>query len=1661
MKRFIPALLLLSFVACCTKPSSDSLSSLLDDFRNPPQDARPLVWWHWMNGNITEDGIRKDILWMHDKGIGGFQLFDAGLDTPQIVENRLDYMSEGWKKALRTAVSLADSLGMEVGIPSSAGWSSTGGPWVAPEDAMKKLCWRTMELDGGKPYEGPLPTPLTVSSRFQDIDLPFEPNNHQNGPISEWYYDDIAVIALRIPDSGNASGRLSAGEGWSQLEFDEPYAAKAVSIRYAKARSGGHAQLPKCKDTLLTSDDGIHFHVLCGIPRGAVQQQTHCIPQTAARFWRLKRAEDTAPEFCLYGNDVINHFEEKAGFAASCYLAGYPTSPDASGCETLDITSAFKDGVLQWNAPEGRWRIYRFGCSLVGKKNHPASPEATGLEVDKLDKAAFSRYLHKYLDNYKEAAGGMLGKRGIRYLLIDSYESGGQNWTPGLKEEFLRRRGYDLVKWLPAAAGAIVGSTAESEQFLLDLRLTIGELFAENYANASDIVRKDYGMQGIYIESHEHGRSFPSDGMSIKKSAAWPMSAMWIKGASGVETRLSEGKADIRESASVADIYGQNKVAAESFTANGSNAKAYTYCPDNLKLAADLEMGAGVNRFVIHESTHQPLDKGPGLGLGVYGQWFNRLETWADQAGAWTEYLARSCAMLQKGRNVADLLYYYGEDTNITAQFSRNELKLPFGYCLDFAGPEVLLNEISVRNGKLVSRSGMEYSTLYVGEHGKMSEEIRSKIESFKKAGARIIDGKWPHYVFGQMDPDVSVSCPEGMQYVHRTLPDTEIYWLSNTLDLERHEEVSLRTSGRKPQLWHPETGKVSDVSYRFENGRTVIPLEFGPEDAFFIVLGGKTDVSSFEMPKETLVGNIPMDGSWKVTFAGGKEVVFDSLQSWTESPDNDIKYYSGTADYSKTFEFSPKDDFRYVLDLGKVCNIASVRLNGVSLGTAWHHPFRIDLTPALKEGENNLEIEVSNLWPNRIIGELRGAGNGNTSGTPRPFFKADDTLLPSGLTSPVRIEIMGQHPDYSAFSNPAFAKELFEDPAAGCLNARPYDLMPGEPSPEDVPDGYKAVYISHYGRHGARSGSPASMDLPNFESLRDILAQADKEGILAPDGKQLLAEVSGIITATNGMEGRLTPRGQREHRGIAQRMYVRFSELLSGHGAHIDAFGSIYPRCIVSMASFTNALKENNPSLDINMDSGEKYQSFLHNDYSPEIAGPRNRISDSLRACINPDLTRTMSRLFTDACRGAELAGEPAAFAHKIFRAGRICRTFDLDYNLFRFLPFEAVYDWAEYYNMRIFLGHGNSSMFGKGRLANTEFFVRDIVSRADKALAGGGNVADLRFGHDYSLLALCERLGLDDLCNVYDLQGAMQHFTASSYIPFAANLQIAFYKSSAPDAPVLVKCLLNEKECRIDGLQAVEGCYYKWNDLRAKLIPSHPGFCLEAHRGISNRYPENTVLAFSEAAKVPWYGGMETDVQESSDGVLVLMHDDYLERTTDGVGKVSFYTWDQLQRMHITGGYGWNEAFAVKCRIPLFTEYLDICRNAGLVPYVELKLLSDEGIAKTIRTLHEKGFKDDEYVLTSFTRHYLEVARGLCDAKLEYMQGSFTDAELEELADKGFVIRPDSKKIDQRTVDKCAELGLELECWGLPVGGKDILERLVGWGVKGVTCNDWTGLI
>ena len=727
-------------------------SDLAKTFTAPSKAAKPQVWWHWMDGNVSKEGIRKDIEWMRRNGIGGFHQFDAGgVNMPRAAKVKLPYLSEGWKDAFRFALKLADSLDMDVTIASAPGWSSTGGTWVKPEDAIKKLEWRSIDVRGGK-VNVQLPDLYNVVGPYQDY-------HTGNDRIKiEPYGKDLYVLAVRRPFSDKSMDALGEvifkSDDMISVEFRKPQTIKALTLKSMAMSDRPRLGKPECRNVLECSDDGLKWRKVCDIEPTVLPYLTLNIPPTCAQFFRVKGERLESME--LFTVAKINHSQELGGFGIIHDFWKYNTAYSKDAIRTSDIIDLTgkmtEDGKLECTLPAGRWRIYRFGWSITGKVNHPASPEATGLEVDKLDPEAWMRYFHTYIDLYKKAAGGMLGEKGIRYLLVDSYEAGACTWTRKLPEEFKARRGYDLISWLPVLAGEIIGSSEMSERFLWDWRRTLGELFCENYDRINDIVN-EYGLAGRYTESHEGGRAYTGDGMDPKIKATIPMAAFWMENTPTGST-VPSAICDIRESASVSHIYGQRFVAAESFSVNGDEGRAYTYCPENMKYIADVGLSAGVNRFVIHESASQPNDKYlPGLQLFRYGQWLHRNETWGEYAWVLTNYLARSSSMLQQGSSVADILLYYGEDLNITGLYGGEAFsslpQVADGYNYDFANPTVIRSGVKIENGSLVAPSGARYRVLWLDRNCEvMSLDILKKIKEFADGGV-IICGKEPRKCAG------------------------------------------------------------------------------------------------------------------------------------------------------------------------------------------------------------------------------------------------------------------------------------------------------------------------------------------------------------------------------------------------------------------------------------------------------------------------------------------------------------------------------------------------------------------------------------------------------------------------------------------------------------------------------------------------------------------------------------------------------------------------------------------------------------------------------------------------------------------------------------------------------------------------------------------------
>lgn len=1107
------------------RPSADPL---LEGFRNPPAEARPRVWWHWMNGNISEDGIRADLRWMKDVGIGGAQAFDASMQSPKIVPERLPFMSPGWQTAIRTAAREADTLGLELAIASSPGFTETGGPWVPPEDGIKKLVWSQTRIIGKRGRGGAqaalrLPAPPAITGPFQTI--PVDPaggltltGSGHRIPITPPTYRDIAVLAWPVKEFGEiATPTFADGQ-------DKPLTATALSdedlvtaVELARPAKGDPALVARfarpqtirsariflpggagryaggaLEPVLEASDDGTSWRKVGSFAASAVPVTISFAPVTASRFRVVfQRIEGgrvagfTPPvpgldmaalgrmlggggaalmggsgikvgDFRLMADPKVDRAETRAGFdVVPDYFALPQTAPDDPGvqpAQVIDLTERLRaDGSLDWQPPAGQWHVLRLGWSLTGVVNHPASPEATGLEVDKLDGAAVRRYLDHYVGLYRQAVGpDLLGARGIRALLNDSIESGPANWTPRLREKFIGLRGYDPLPWMPTLTGTIIGSRAQSDRFLFDYRRTLSDLMAsEHYGTVAAFARE----QGLitYGEAQEHGRPQLGDDLAMRRHADVPMAALWtFPREKGPQLNYL---VDMRGAASVANIYGKPFAAAEMMT---SLLSPWAFGPADLKRVADLAFVNGINRPIIHTSVHVPVeDRKPGLSLFIFGQYFNRNESWAKLARPWVDYLARNAFLLQQGRTVADIAYYYGEEAPLTGLYSERTVPdAPRGYGYDFVNSDALMESLANEGADLISPGGARYRALYLGGSARhMTLATLRRLNGLVRDGATVI-GLRPSTSPGLQDdpveysrlvgemwlggdvakvgkgrviasdnpeaamiriglvPDfrVTADAPDAdIAFLHRRLVDGDLYFVTNRKPRAERFEARFRVSGKMPELWNAVSGEVTSVSYRIEGGETIVPLNLPIDGAVHVVFRKPATASAYVAPERRLGAVADLNSGWQVAFEPGRgapaTLAMPELVPLDKHDNADVRYFSGIATYTRTFRAPKgwKPGQPLWLDLGEAREIAEVTINDRRVGGVWNAPYRLEIGAFARRGKNDLSIRVANLWVNRMIGDAQ-PGATKVTWTASPNYTANAPLRRSGLIGPVRL---------------------------------------------------------------------------------------------------------------------------------------------------------------------------------------------------------------------------------------------------------------------------------------------------------------------------------------------------------------------------------------------------------------------------------------------------------------------------------------------------------------------------------------------------------------------------------------------------------------------------------------------------------------------------------
>ncbi len=711
-------------------------------------------------------------------GIDGFQLADVNFGGGQTVENKIYFGSDKWYNAVKYTAEEAERLNLEMAIFSSPGWSITGGPWVKPEQAMKKLVWSDTLLNGAHVFNGKLPLPPSSNGPFQD----FGSGRKSKKNPDPTFYKDIAVFAYRIPESTvematlkpkveTSGGRIDEkllfngkynsyvtvqtdtvlGISWIQYEFQKHFTARAFTI------SGGNG-IPVGK--LSASNDGKNFETLISFPGAQLYRQgwvrTFSIPETTAKYFRIEftgaplnpaetmNQPETKSltkyeirEAALHTEPRINRWEEKAGFRhlfeyESVPTPYYPSDEVIHKNELVNLTSNLdKQGKLIWQIPEGKWEILRIGYSLTGAKNRPAVPSGLGFEVDKLSREYSKSYIQQYITPFKNKLGSLFGER-LSYVIFDSWEAGMQNWTDDMINEFKQRRGYDPTSYLPALVGRVVESSEISDRFLWDFRRTLADMFAENHYGVISSYLKEQGIK-TYGEASGVSLEILEDALLCKKFMDIPMGEFWVK---DLHSSLMYFQ-DIRGAASAAHIYGKRIAAAEAFTGGGYES------PFTLKKIADYWFCQGVNRLVFHTSAHQPNDEKPGnIMVGTH---LNRNITWAADAKPFIDYLSRTSYMLQQGKFVADIVYLLNEGAPSSMPIWGDGLvpKPPEGYDYDYINTDVLLNRLSVdKNRNLTLPDGMKYRILVLPKIDKMTLPVLKKIEYLVKNGATIVGQK-------------------------------------------------------------------------------------------------------------------------------------------------------------------------------------------------------------------------------------------------------------------------------------------------------------------------------------------------------------------------------------------------------------------------------------------------------------------------------------------------------------------------------------------------------------------------------------------------------------------------------------------------------------------------------------------------------------------------------------------------------------------------------------------------------------------------------------------------------------------------------------------------------------------------------------------------------
>lgn len=819
-------LLLYTSVICAQR--AEKISVVEKEFMYLSNDAKPYTYWFWMNGNITKEGITKDLEAMHRIGVGGVFNLEGGTGIPK---GPVTYLSPEWSELKAHAIKEAGRLGIEYVMHNCPGWSSSGGPWITPEHSMQQLTWSEIQVSGG----GVVQVSLTQPRKELD------------------FYQDIAVIAYPTFKNGKP------------IPFSEWKSLNNSAFNHA-------------------------------------------------------------------GRIEINHYD-------SLQVIDINTVIDLS--DRMD-----KTGKINWNVPAGDWTVIRIGHTSTGRLNCAAPDTGVGLECDKFSKQAIKLHFNKMMDILYPLIKPYAKKTKIG-LEIDSWEVGMQNWTAGFEKEFHTRAGYNLLKYLPAMTGKVVGSKEITERFLWDIRRVQADLLADNYYGEFHTLCNQYGLFS-YAEPYDRG---PMEELQIGSRVDMVLGEFW-NGLSAIFQNNQMMRRTTKLASSVAHTNGQRVVGAEAYTSEPESGRWQEH-PFSLKAVGDKAFTEGINRMVIHRYAMQPHpDAAPGMTLGPWGIHFDRTNTWWEPGRAWMEYLNRCQTLLQKGTFVADMAYFIGENVVGYTKVHRKDLMPvpPEGHDYDLINSEVLLSKAKVVNGRLLLPDGMSYGVLVMQQQRFITLKLLRKIHQMVQQGL-IIVGARPQMTLGlqeysaeteaefirlcddlwgtnttkmidrgvgkgrvfwgmpmsdifraiNLNPDFELvvnkeSTP--VRYIHRTLKDMEVYFVSNQSRKYGEVVARFRIDHRVPEFWNPVTGQIMSANvYDVSDGCTNVALQLPPYGSVFVVF--RSDIPSRKSLK---------------TISDGRDVLVDaSVGKRAESGDS--LYAEVTNNFSISFWAKPESDAMLNID--------------------------------------------------------------------------------------------------------------------------------------------------------------------------------------------------------------------------------------------------------------------------------------------------------------------------------------------------------------------------------------------------------------------------------------------------------------------------------------------------------------------------------------------------------------------------------------------------------------------------------------------------------------------------------------------------------------------------------------------------------------------------